>query len=205
MENLAYLYCASAYNEAPPIESTPAEDTTPLFSGLDWKKLSGKVCLALLPFAIVLGMVASPQQAQAGGCYSTYSPCQVRYRVKHRPRYYVKRYPVVIHRPVYRYKYYPVYKHIPVVIRRPKFIHVTYPVVIPRPRYYYKDFPVAIARPKCYYKHKVVHRPACFDDADYGYGNEFESAGFQPTPSVDYNDEGFAVYNGGCGGGSCSG
>ena len=208
MENLAYLHCASAYDEAPAIESTLAEDTTPLFDGLDWKKLSGKACIALLPFAIVLGMAASmPQQAQAGGCYTKYTSCKVHYRVVHRPKYYVKRYRVTIHRPVYRYKYYPVYKHIPVVVHRPKFIHVTYPVAIPRPRYYYKDFPVVIPRPKYYHKsYKVVHQPSCFDDWDSGCGKSFESVGFHPTPAPDYNhDNEFEVYNGGCDRNSCSG
>ena len=205
MDYLAYLHCASAYDEAPPIESTPAEDAQPLFNGLNWKQLSGKVCLALLPVAIVLGMVVTPEQAQAGGCYSySYRPCKVRHRVIRKPKYYVKHYPVVIRRPVYRYKYYPVYKHYPVVIRRPKFIHVSYPVVVPRPRYVYKDVPVVITRPKCY-KHRVVHRPACFDDWGGGCGKSFAPVGFHPTPTVDYDDDEFAVYRGGCAGESCSG
>ena len=204
MDYLAYLHCASAYDEAPSIESTPAEDAQPLFNGLNWKKLSGKVCLALLPVAIVLGIVVIPEQAQARGCYTySYRPCKVRHRVIRKPKYYVKHYPVVIRRPVYRYKYYPVYKHYPVVIRRPKFVHVTYPVVVPRPRYFYKDVPVVITRPKCY-KHKVVHRPACFDDWDGGCGQSFAPIGFQPAPAIDYDDDEFAVYKGGCGSGSCS-
>lgn len=207
MENLAYLHCASAYEEAPPIESTLAEDTQPLFNGANWNKLSGKVCLALLPFAIVLGMVSIPQQAQAGGCYShTYSSCKVHHRVIRKPKYYVKHYPVVIHRPVYRHRYYPVYKSYPVVIHRPKFVHVTYPVIVPRPRYFYKDVPVAIPRPKCYHGcYKVVHQPTCFDDWDGGCGKPFAPVGFHQTPAVDYDDGEFAVYKGGCHSGSCSG
>jgi hypothetical protein len=210
MEALAYLHCASAYDESPLIELMPDEENQSLCDGLDWKKFSSQVCLALMPFAIVVAALGSPQPAQASHRCGEYTSCKVYRRVIHKPKYYVKHYPVVIRRPVYHYSYYPVYRHYPVVIRRPKFVHVTYPVVIPRPRYYYKDFPVAAYRPKCHFKrYKVVHRPSCHSEWDGGgYDDGFDSVVYRhrPQPVLDYdNDDGFAVYNRSCESGSCSG
>jgi hypothetical protein len=215
MDTLAYLHCASSYDEAPQVESLPALDDEPLFNGLNWTKLSSSAFILLMPFAVALGVVGMPQQAEAYGCggYS-YTSCKRVRRVIHRPKYYVKHYPVVIRRPVYHYRPYPVIQTYPVVIRRPRYIHVTHPVFITRPRYIYKDVPVVIHRPKYIYKyrkHKAIHHPKCFGEAGFGCGDSFDHNSYHHTsyhhtshhPVTSWghdrdDDGGFAVYRRPC-------
>ncbi|GEM_PF-2847367 len=72
METLAYIHCASAYEESSLIESVKSEDNAPVFDGLNWKKFSTQAWLYLLPFAIALGVLGISDQAQAAVGYRDY-------------------------------------------------------------------------------------------------------------------------------------
>lgn len=73
METLAYIHCASAYEESPSIESVPRESNALVFDDLNWKKFSTRAWLYLLPFAIALGVLGISDQAQAALGYRDYS------------------------------------------------------------------------------------------------------------------------------------
>ena len=181
MENLAYLHCASAYDEAPPIESVVGEEIEPLFNELHWQKFSSKALLALMPFAVAFGLLGTPQQAQAGyhcghavkvSCkYKTVSyHKKVVYKAKyhtvfHRKVVYRPKYHTVVHRKVIpHYKYVRVYR--PLYLHKVKLVKKYHPIVIHKPKYYaYKTVRykgcckhVVIHKSKCYRK-KVIYRP----------------------------------------------
>lgn len=181
MENLAYLHCASAYDEAPPIELVPGEDLEPLFNDLNWNKFSSKALIALMPFAVAFGMLGTPQQAQAGGCGHVVSvSCKYKTVSYHKKVVYKAKYiPVVRRKVVYKPKYVtvvrrkviPAYKYVkvvhPIVIHKAKLVKKYHPIVIRKPSYYaYKTVKykgcckhVVIHKSKCYRK-KVIYRPA---------------------------------------------
>ncbi|GET37988.1 hypothetical protein [Microseira wollei] len=182
MENLAYLHCASAYDEAPPIELVPGEDLEPLFNELNWNKFSSKALVGLMPFAVVVGLLGTPQQAQAGyHCGHVVSvSCKYKTVSYHKKVVYHAKYiPVVYKKVVYKPKYItvvhrkviPAYKYVkvvhPVVIHKAKLVKTYYPIVIRKPKYYaYKTVSykgcckhVVIHKSKCFYK-KVIYRPA---------------------------------------------
>lgn len=181
MENLAYLHCASAYDEAPPIELVPGEDLEPLFNDLNWNKFSSKAFVALMPFAVVAGLLATPQQAQAGyHCGHVVSvSCKYKTVSYHKKVVYKAKYiPVVYKKVVYKPKYItvvhrkviPAYKYVkvvhPVVIHKAKLVKTYHPIVIRKPKYYaYKTVSykgcckhVVIHKSKCIYK-KVIYKP----------------------------------------------
>jgi hypothetical protein len=168
METLAYLHCASAYDEAPPIEFVPGEENEPLFNSPDWKKLSSKACLALIPFAVAWGALGAPQQAHAG-YHCGYRPkvvkcsyAKVKYHkvVKYKAKYIKVVRKVVI--PDYKY----VKIHHPVLVHKTKLVKSYHPVVIRKPvyrsykvvRYHGCCKKVIIHKSKCFHK-KVVYRP----------------------------------------------
>ena len=65
METLAYLHCASAYEESSSTESVKTETKARLFEGLNWKKFSSRACLFLLPLVVGLGSFSVPAEAYA--------------------------------------------------------------------------------------------------------------------------------------------
>lgn len=63
METLAYLHCASAYEESSPTELVKSKTNSRLFDGLNWKKFSSRACFFLLPLVIALGSFSVPAEA----------------------------------------------------------------------------------------------------------------------------------------------
>lgn len=120
METLAYLHCASVYEESPSVDLVPSNDSHPVF-GLNGKKFSIMLSVALLPMILGATVLGGAQEAQAyRGCGGGY--CRPHYKVRYktikivrykRVRVYRKRYRCVV--PVRRCHCYTSYK---VVYRR---------------------------------------------------------------------------------------
>lgn len=101
METLAYLHCASACEELPPVEPIIGEDETLLFDGVvNWKKFSSLALLGLLPLTVAFGVMGTPSPAEAGHCHSRCG--------HHRPHYHKKLVKKVVYKKIvyyYRVKY----------------------------------------------------------------------------------------------------
>jgi hypothetical protein len=175
MDTLAYLHSVSAYEEAPAIASIAAADLPPLFEGVNWNKLSSGACLALIPVAVAVGVMATPQQASAGGhCYRHHSvsvSCKKTTVAYKRHVVYKPKYIKVFHRHVdYHTKYIKVFRR--VVIPDYKYVRIYRPVVLHKTRLVKRFHPVVIKKPV--YRHYTVvkhhgcckkiitHRSKCF-------------------------------------------
>ncbi|HEY9852147.1 MAG TPA: hypothetical protein V6D28_21920 [Leptolyngbyaceae cyanobacterium] len=128
METLAYLHCASVYEDVPSEDLVPSNDRHPVF-GLNGKKFSIMLSIALLPMVLGATVLGGAQEAHAyrgcgGGGY-----CKVSYKVRYKTIKKV-RYKTI---KIVRYKRVPVYRK-------------RYRCVIP------------VKYCHCYTKYKVVYR-----------------------------------------------
>ena len=65
MENISYFYAFSAYEAPEDIELIPLKINCQLFSGLNWKKLSGKTAMGFLTVALSLSVLSAAGEAMA--------------------------------------------------------------------------------------------------------------------------------------------